>query len=158
MGGRLFGGTDHAERRITETSLAVGSSRFWIGWVTRHGDKCARSTATVVLETLREWGWGNDVTFCGPLPRVTHLGLQSAVTYEIDLPRVRQPVPNDRKIARVEVIRSKVSGEVAAYLAEFGRRARSYRKDCCSQPTAHRGRMCRKTPKRLPIDYWPRSG
>src|ERR1700730_13700088 len=33
-----------AERRIGETSLAVGSSRFWIGWVTRHGDKCARST------------------------------------------------------------------------------------------------------------------
>src|SRR5215471_18259776 len=30
-----------AERRIGETSLAVGSSRFWIGWVTRHGDKCA---------------------------------------------------------------------------------------------------------------------
>src|SRR5512133_2835317 len=33
-----------AERGIGETSLAVGSSRFWIGWVTRHGDKCARST------------------------------------------------------------------------------------------------------------------
>src|SRR5438309_3499360 len=33
-----------AERRIGETSLAVGSSRFWIGWVTRHGDRCARST------------------------------------------------------------------------------------------------------------------
>src|SRR5215467_509946 len=33
-----------AERRIGETSLAIGSSRFWIGWVTRHGDKCARST------------------------------------------------------------------------------------------------------------------
>src|SRR6266508_4313039 len=33
-----------AGRRIGETSLDVGSSRFWIGWVTKHGDKCARST------------------------------------------------------------------------------------------------------------------
>ena len=24
--------------------MNVGSSRFWIGWVTKHGDKCARST------------------------------------------------------------------------------------------------------------------
>src|SRR5262249_15972830 len=30
--------------RIGETSSDVGSSRFWIGWVTKHGDKCARST------------------------------------------------------------------------------------------------------------------
>src|SRR5262249_39338316 len=30
--------------RIGETSSGVGSSRFWIGWVTKHGDKCARST------------------------------------------------------------------------------------------------------------------
>src|SRR5262249_8831875 len=45
MGGRLFGGADHlAGRRIGETSSDVGSSRFWIGWVTKHGDKCARST------------------------------------------------------------------------------------------------------------------
>src|SRR5262249_17880669 len=33
-----------AGRRIGETSSDVGSSRFWIGWVTTHGDKCARST------------------------------------------------------------------------------------------------------------------
>jgi len=29
---------------IGKTSLDVGSSRFWIGWVTKDGDKCARST------------------------------------------------------------------------------------------------------------------
>ena len=29
--------------RIGETSLDVGSTLFWIGWVTKHGDKCARS-------------------------------------------------------------------------------------------------------------------
>ncbi len=33
-----------AGRRIGKTSLDVGSSRFWIGWVTKRGDKCARST------------------------------------------------------------------------------------------------------------------
>src|SRR5215475_9884142 len=33
-----------AGRRIGETSSDVGLSRFWIGWVTKHGDKCARST------------------------------------------------------------------------------------------------------------------
>src|SRR5215831_12262972 len=33
-----------AGRRIGETSSDVGSSRFWTGWVTKHGDKCARST------------------------------------------------------------------------------------------------------------------
>jgi hypothetical protein len=29
---------------IGEANSDVGSSRFWIGWVTRRGDKCARST------------------------------------------------------------------------------------------------------------------
>src|SRR6516225_8322521 len=33
-----------AGHRIGETSSDVGSSRFWIGWVTKHDDKCARST------------------------------------------------------------------------------------------------------------------
>src|ERR1700746_298886 len=33
-----------AGRRIGETSSDVGSNRFGIGWVTKHGDKCARST------------------------------------------------------------------------------------------------------------------
>src|SRR5262245_19186682 len=30
--------------RIGKASLDVGSSRFWISWATRRGDKCARST------------------------------------------------------------------------------------------------------------------
>src|SRR5262249_48790742 len=38
------GGPWLAGGRIGETSSDVGSSRFWIGWVTKHGDKCARST------------------------------------------------------------------------------------------------------------------
>src|SRR4029450_4894754 len=31
-------------RWIGETSLGVGSSRFWLAWATRRGDRCARST------------------------------------------------------------------------------------------------------------------
>ena len=33
-----------AGRRIGKKSLDTFSSRFWIGWVTRRGDKCVRST------------------------------------------------------------------------------------------------------------------
>ena len=33
-----------AGRRIGKRSLDAFSSRFWIGWVTRRGDKCVRST------------------------------------------------------------------------------------------------------------------
>jgi hypothetical protein len=33
-----------APRWIGKKSLDVGSSRFWIGWVIKRGDKCARST------------------------------------------------------------------------------------------------------------------
>src|SRR5262245_2892566 len=33
-----------AGHRIGKTSLAIGSGRFWIGWATRRGDKCVRST------------------------------------------------------------------------------------------------------------------
>src|SRR6266478_1522649 len=33
-----------AGRRIGKTSLDAFSSRFWIGWVTRRGDKCVHST------------------------------------------------------------------------------------------------------------------
>src|ERR1700732_1555278 len=32
-----------AGHRIGRKSLDVGSNRFWIGWGTRRGDKCARS-------------------------------------------------------------------------------------------------------------------
>src|SRR5262249_10260202 len=33
-----------AGRRIGKKSLDAFLSRFWIGWVTRRGDKCVRST------------------------------------------------------------------------------------------------------------------
>src|SRR5216684_1785255 len=33
-----------AGRRIGKKSLDAFSSRFWLGWVTRRGDKCVHST------------------------------------------------------------------------------------------------------------------
>ena len=45
-GWSAFGGADHGWQDIglAGGSLDAGSSRFWIGWVTRRGDKCVRST------------------------------------------------------------------------------------------------------------------
>jgi hypothetical protein len=45
MGGRLLEGPTMVRQDVDwKESLDVGSSRFWIGWVTKRGDKCARST------------------------------------------------------------------------------------------------------------------
>jgi hypothetical protein len=49
-----------------------------------------------VLEKLSQWGWGP--TLCGNLPRITSRGMEAATIYEIDLPRERQPVVDDRII------------------------------------------------------------
>ena len=47
-----------------------------------------------VLEKLSQWGWG--CTLCSNLPRITSRGMEAATIYEIDLPRERQPVVDDR--------------------------------------------------------------
>jgi hypothetical protein len=47
-----------------------------------------------VLEKLSQWGWGP--TLCSNLPRITSRGMEAATIYEIDLPRERQPVVDDR--------------------------------------------------------------
>src|SRR5215831_2583264 len=56
-----------AGRRIGETSSDVGSSRFWIGWVTKHGDKCARSTC-------RDWIGPGDRKSVQPMAKRLALG------------------------------------------------------------------------------------
>src|ERR1700724_3135002 len=56
-----------AERRIGEASLDVGSSRFWIGWVTKRGDKCARSTC-------RDWIGPGDRKSVQPMAERVALG------------------------------------------------------------------------------------
>src|SRR6516162_11517837 len=56
-----------AGRRIGETSSDVGSSRLWIGWVTKHGDKCARSTC-------RDWIGPGDRKSVQPMAKRLALG------------------------------------------------------------------------------------
>src|SRR5262245_53020702 len=49
-----------------------------------------------VLQQLRDWNW--EPAFVSVLPRVTFAGMAAASIYEIDLPRERQPIIDDRKI------------------------------------------------------------
>jgi hypothetical protein len=44
-----------AGRRIGEASWDVGSSRFWIGWVTKHGDLV--TTINCTTSSRRRLGW-----------------------------------------------------------------------------------------------------
>ena|SRR5262245_892783 len=56
-----------------------------------------------VLQVIRDWGW--DPVFVSVLPRICTTGLIGACVYEIDLPRARQDVVDDRihgEIARPE--------------------------------------------------------
>jgi hypothetical protein len=57
------------------------------------------------------------------LPRVTYNGMALATVYEIDLPRERQPVVDDRKIHGELATKEKRSAETEAMLAEwYGRK------------------------------------
>jgi hypothetical protein len=47
-----------------------------------------------VLEILSSWNW--SPTFCGTTPRICPDGWKLASVYEIDLPRERQTVADDR--------------------------------------------------------------
>jgi hypothetical protein len=49
-----------------------------------------------IITKLASWGW--LPVPCGPLPRVTSKGMQGATIYEIDPPRDRTPVVDDRII------------------------------------------------------------
>src|SRR5262245_18501258 len=47
-----------------------------------------------VCQILRDWGW--SPVCISVLPRVCSTGLLGACLYEIDLPRERQPIQDDR--------------------------------------------------------------
>src|SRR5262245_46978644 len=56
-----------------------------------------------IVQMLKDWGW--DPVFLSVLPRICTTGLIGACVYEIDLPRARQDVVDDRihgEIARPE--------------------------------------------------------
>src|SRR5262249_5849279 len=74
-----------------------------------------------VLQTLKDWGW-NPVCL-SVLPRIHSTGLIAACLYEIDLPRERQPIHDDR--IHGEVGKRERSRETEAMLeAIYGKRRR----------------------------------
>jgi hypothetical protein len=72
-----------------------------------------------IIQVLKDWEW--DPVFVSVLPRVCTTGLVGACIYEIDLPRERQPVPQDeRAVPRDEFGRRKKDPEVEATLKHLG--------------------------------------
>jgi hypothetical protein len=65
-----------------------------------------------VMQILRDWGW--DPICISILPRVCSTGLLGACLYEIDLPRERQPIIDDRTIPRDEGGKREMSRECQA--------------------------------------------
>jgi hypothetical protein len=74
-----------------------------------------------ILEKLSQWGWGP--TLVGNAPRITSQGMQAATLYELDLPRDRQLVADDRMIQREPAIKTEKSSlEVEQVLRYLGRK------------------------------------
>jgi hypothetical protein len=71
-----------------------------------------------VLEKLSQWGWGP--TLCSNLPRITSRGMEAATIYEIDLPRERTPVVDDRLHVDEIAEQKKTSVEVEAMRRYLG--------------------------------------
>ena len=71
-----------------------------------------------VLQQLRDWGW--EPVFVSVLPRVTFAGMAAASLYEIDLPRERAPVPDDRTIHGEIVKKEKPSAEMEGFKKYLG--------------------------------------
>jgi hypothetical protein len=49
-----------------------------------------------IIQTLTDWEW--EPAFCGTYPRICNDGFKLASVFEIDLPRERQPIMDDRTI------------------------------------------------------------
>jgi hypothetical protein len=74
-----------------------------------------------VIQTLKDWGW-NPVCL-SVLPRVHSTGLIAACLYEIDLPRERQPIPQEGIIPKDEIGKRERSRETELMLeAIYGKR------------------------------------
>ena len=71
-----------------------------------------------VLEKLSQWGWGP--TLCSNFPRITSRGMEAATIYEIDLPRERTPVVDDRLHVDEIAEQKKTSVEVEAMRRYLG--------------------------------------
>jgi len=76
-----------------------------------------------VLQILKDWGW--DPVCVSVLPRVCSTGLMAACLYEIDLPKPRQDIVDDRAIPKDDVGRRGQSAETKAMLeAIYGKQRR----------------------------------
>src|SRR5262249_54816542 len=76
-----------------------------------------------VVQLLRDWGY--EPICVSVLPRVCSTGLMAACLYEIDLPKPRQDIVDDRIIPKDEVGRRGQSPETKAMLeAIYGKQRR----------------------------------
>src|SRR5262249_54298978 len=112
------------ERQKTAERLARELDAMDLVWVTsplpvaadaKLRFQLADTARNEVLQLLKDSGW--DPVFVSILPRVCPTGLMGACLYEIDLPRERQPVPDDRTIYGEVVDRQKEAAQKAAVKA-----------------------------------------
>jgi len=72
-----------------------------------------------IIQMLKDWGW--DPVFLSVLPRICTTGLIAAGMYEIDIPKPRQDVVDDRPRVQGEIAsREKSSYEVEQVLRYLG--------------------------------------
>jgi hypothetical protein len=71
-----------------------------------------------IIQTLTDWEW--EPAFCGTLPRICPDGFKLASIFEIDLPRERMPIHDDRKIQGEIARPKKTDTEVEAVMRYLG--------------------------------------
>jgi hypothetical protein len=71
-----------------------------------------------IIQTLTDWEW--SPAFCGTLPRIYSDGWKLASMFEIDLPRERMPIHDDRKIQGEIARPKKTDTEVEAVMRYLG--------------------------------------
>jgi len=78
------------------------------------------SNRDAVISKLASWDWAPVPV--SVLPRITPQGMQAATLYEIDLPRERQPVVDDRRMIPGELAteRQKTASETEQMLKYLG--------------------------------------
>jgi hypothetical protein len=122
------------ERQQKATALAREMAKMPGVWVTsplplddraRFRFQVLDSNRNEALQMLTDWGW--SPSFCGTLPRVCPDGMKLASLYEIDLPRERQPVPDDRKIYGELAGNEKMSKDVQAIVDDWLGRKKQWR-------------------------------
>jgi len=115
-----------SERQQTAQSLAHEIHQLG-GWVTNampldaNGKlrfQVSDENREQVLEKLSSWNWAP--VFVSALPRIDFSGMKPGSIYEIDLPRERQPIHDDRLIRGELAERKKTSEETAAVLKYLG--------------------------------------